>query len=107
MAWMISPTGAFMTWGMWALLGFYLFIVNVCAFLMMGIDKRKAKKGAWRIPEKKLFLMALLGGAFGGTMGMKTFRHKTKHWYFRFGFPLLLILNVALLLALVWFNYLA
>lgn len=107
MAWMISPTGSFMTWGMWALLGIYLFIVNVCAFLMMGIDKRKAKKGAWRIPEKNLFLMALLGGAFGGTMGMKVFHHKTRHWYFRFGFPLLLILNVALLLALVWFNYLA
>ena len=91
---------------LWQLLGLYLLVVNLAAFLLMGIDKRKAKKEAWRVPEKTLFLPVLLGGGLGGVLGMKVFHHKTKHWYFRFGFPLLLILQVVLLCALVWyFNF--
>lgn len=87
---------------LWQLLGLYLLLVNLAAFLVMGADKRRAKRGSWRISEKALFLPALLGGALGGVLGMRTFRHKTKHWYFRFGFPLLLVLQAVLLGWLVW-----
>ncbi len=79
------------------LLGLYLVAVNLAAFVLMGADKRRAKRGAWRISERALFLPALLGGALGGTLGMRVFRHKTKHWYFRWGLPLLLILQAGLL----------
>ena len=91
-----------MTKELWQLLGLWLLIVNLAAFVMMGLDKRKARKGLWRIPEKTLFLPVLLGGGLGGVLGMKTFRHKTKHWYFRYGFPLLLLLQLALGLWLLW-----
>lgn len=84
-------------------LGIYLLIVNLCAFALMGIDKRRAKKDAWRIKEKSLFLPVLLGGGMGGILGMKTFRHKTKHWYFRFGFPAILILELAGAAFLYWY----
>ena len=87
---------------LWQLLGLYLLLVNLAAFLVMGADKRRAKRGSWRISEKALFLPALLGGALGGVLGMRTFRHKTKHWYFRLGFPLLLVLQAVLLGWLVW-----
>lgn len=87
---------------LWQLLGLYLLAVNAAAFLVMGLDKRRARRGKWRISEKALFLPAVLGGALGGVLGMRTFRHKTKHWYFRFGFPLLLVLQVVLLGWLVW-----
>lgn len=77
----------------------YLLAVNLAAFFLMGLDKRRAQRGNWRIAERTLFLPVLLGGALGGTLGMKLFRHKTRHWYFRFGFPLLLLLQLA---ALIW-----
>lgn len=63
----------------------------------MGMDKRKAKKGKWRISERTLFLVALLGGAIGSTIGMHVFHHKTRHWYFKFGFPTLALLQIVLL----------
>ena len=66
----------------WQILSYYLIAVNVLAFVLMGIDKRRAKKNAWRIPEKTLFLPAIFGGALGGVAGMRLFRHKTRHWYF-------------------------
>ena len=66
----------------------------------MGIDKRKARKGAFRIPEATLFAFALIGGSLGSTIGMFAFKHKTKHWYFKFGFPLIIVIQVALVLAL-------
>lgn len=87
---------------LWQLLGLYLLAVNAAAFLVMGLDKSRARRGRWRISEKALFLPAVLGGALGGVLGMRTFRHKTQHWYFRFGFPLLLVLQVVLLGWLVW-----
>ena len=87
---------------LWQLLGLYLLAVNLAAFLLMGIDKRRAKMDAWRISDKALFLPAILGGALGGILGMRTFRHKTRHWYFRFGFPLLLLAQVALAGWLIW-----
>lgn len=73
----------------------YFICINLIAFLAMGLDKYKAKAGKWRIPEKSLFLLALIGGALGGIAGMQVFRHKTQHWYFKYGFPLLFIVNLA------------
>ena len=74
-----------------------LIMMNLLAFALMGIDKAKAKAGAWRISEKTLFLVTALFGGLGGTLGMSFFRHKTKHWYFKLGFPALLVVQIALL----------
>ena len=70
-------------------------------FAMMGIDKSLAKRGAWRVPEKTLFLLALLGGALGGIIGMYFFRHKTRHTSFKAGLPMLLIVNIACCIDLI------
>ena len=79
------------------LLPIYLAAANLVAFALMGIDKSKSKKpGVRRIPEKTLFLAALLGGSLGAVAGMYTFRHKTRHWYFKFGLPAILLLHLAL-----------
>ena len=79
----------------YCLLGLYLLAANLAAFFLMGMDKRRARRGKRRVPEKTLFLPAILGGALGGTLGMHLFHHKTRHWYFRWGYPLLLILQLA------------
>ena len=82
----LSPLGLLVCW---------LVLINLAAFLLMGDDKRRAKrKGARRIPEQVLFLAALLGGSPGAILGMWTFRHKTKHSSFVIGMPLLLLLNI-------------
>ena len=79
-----------------AVLGWVL-IASIVAFAMMGIDKRRAKReGMRRIPEKTLFLAAILGGSVGAVAGMQIFRHKTKHWYFVWGMPTILIAHIAL-----------
>ena len=75
---------------------FYLIIVNLIDFILMGVDKKKAIRGAWRIPEATLFLFALIGGSLGGILGMHFFHHKTKHWYFRWGMPAILAAQLAL-----------
>ena len=90
----------------WKLLAVYLLVINLIAFLMMGLDKWRAKHDGWRISEKALFLSALVGGSLGSILGMQVFRHKTQHWYFRFGMPLILILQLALAGWLVWWIYL-
>ena len=77
----------------------WLLLWSVIAFIAMGADKRKAQKGKWRVPEATLFLFALLGGGLGATLGMHVFHHKTKHWYFRWGLPLILLVQLALV---VW-----
>ncbi len=69
----------------------YLALANLGGFVIMGADKKRAKQGRYRVPEKVLFLVALLGGCFGTTLGMNYFRHKTKHWYFFVGMPLISI----------------
>lgn len=80
---------------------YYAFLgSNVMAFLLMGLDKWKAVRGAWRVSEKMLFLFPLLGGAPGGTLGMYLFHHKTQHWYFAYGLPLLAIIQIVALIAL-------
>ena len=79
----------------------YLFLMNLAGFLSMLIDKRKARKNDWRIRERTLFLLAILGGSIGSLAGMYVFRHKTRHWYFVFGMPVILTLQVALALFLL------
>ena len=74
----------------------WLLIINAVAFAMFGIDKRRARNKAWRLSERALFLPAILGGSLGALCGMHLFRHKTKHWYFRYGLPLLLLLYLGL-----------
>ena len=76
--------------------------VNVVSFLMMGIDKRKAVKRAFRIPESTLFVLAIIGGSIGSIIGMHLFRHKTRHWYFLYGMPVILALQIILILAVVF-----
>ena len=77
-----------------------LLLVNLVAFVAYGIDKRRAQKGRWRIPESTLLLLAFFGGALGALLGMSVFRHKTKHWKFKILVPLFLALQVGLVL---WF----
>ena len=74
----------------------YLAAVNLVTFTVYGVDKAKARRGAWRVPEKTLFLLPLLGGSVGALLGMLVFRHKTKHWYFVWGIPLILLAQMAL-----------
>ena len=81
----------------------YLLIINALSFLLMLIDKQKAKKDRWRIPEKTLIIVALLGGSLGAIAGMKLFRHKTKHPKFSVGLPV--ILAVQVVLAMVILSY--
>ena len=71
----------------------YLIAMNIIGFFVMGMDKWKARNNRWRIPEKTLFAVSVLGGSIGTLVGMHVFHHKTKHWYFRVGMPLILILQ--------------
>lgn len=80
----------------WAVIG-YLIAVNFISFVMMGRDKRKAKRNQRRTPEKNLFVIALLGGSLGVFLAMRLYRHKTKHTSFLIGIPLLFVLNAAAL----------
>lgn len=82
----------------------FIFIaINLVTFALMGADKSAAKSGRRRVPERNLFLCTLVGGAIGGTVGMFHFHHKTKHWYFRFGFPALAIIQGILGVVLLFF----
>ena len=83
----------------WVLL--ILAAVNLLAFALYGVDKVKAKKGAWRIPAATLLLVAFLGGSVGALLGMEVFRHKTRHAKFRILVPLFLILHIALAVYMV------
>ena len=80
----------------------WLLAVNVAAFVMMGLDKAKAKLGAWRIPEKTLLLTAAVGGSVGAILGMQLFRHKTSHAAFAVGLPAILVVQLAVALLLTW-----
>ena len=78
----------------------YLLIINAVGFLSMLVDKFAAKKNLRRIPETNLFIIALMGGSIGSLAGMYTVRHKTKHWTFVLGIPLILVLQIA---AVIWY----
>ena len=71
----------------------WFLFANCLAFVLFGVDKHKAKRRTWRIPEKTLFSVAVLGGGVGALLGMTVFRHKTKHPSFRIGIPVCIILN--------------
>ena len=77
---------------------YYLIVINVLAFALMGIDKSKAKRHLWRIPEKTLFLSAVLGEVAVSHIIINIFHHKTRHWYFVMGMPMILIAEVAIYL---------
>lgn len=77
------------------ILPIWLALMSVILFIMMGSDKRRAKRGLRRIPEARLFLFAFLGGAPGGFIGMRVFHHKTLHWYFAWGFPIIAAAQIA------------
>ncbi len=72
----------------------YFAILNILGLALMGIDKWKARKGAFRIPEATLFIIAIIGGSVGSILGMYIFRHKTRHWYFVYGMPAILLLQL-------------
>ena len=74
----------------------YLLAVNIVTFLLYGIDKYKAKKGKWRISEATLLTMAAIGGSIGAWAGMRLWHHKTMHKKFKYGIPIIIILQVAL-----------
>ncbi|MFI3212386.1 MAG: DUF1294 domain-containing protein [Eubacteriales bacterium] len=76
----------------------YLIIINMLGFFAFGIDKRRAKRHAFRIPEATLFTLAIMGGSIGSILGMHFFHHKTRHWYFLYGMPFILILQISFLI---------
>ena len=78
-------------------LTYYLLAINAVAFIVYGIDKYKAKKAKWRIPETTLLLLAVLGGSIGAWMGMKVWHHKTMHKKFKYGIPAILLIQIALM----------
>lgn len=79
----------------------YLVAINVVSFFTYGIDKLKARKDKWRIPEATLLWMAVLGGSIGAWLGMKAWHHKTLHKKFKFGVPAILFIQLALVL-FIW-----
>ena len=76
---------------------YYLLVVNTLTFLLYGIDKYKAKKACWRISEATLLMMAVIGGSIGAWAGMRLWHHKTMHKKFKYGIPLIILLQVALM----------
>ena len=74
----------------------YLVVMNLVTFTVYGVDKWKARRQRYRVPEKTLFLLAILGGSVGALVGMHLFHHKTRHWYFRYGIPLILLFQIVL-----------
>ncbi|MDE6917731.1 MAG: DUF1294 domain-containing protein [Lachnospiraceae bacterium] len=75
----------------------YLILINLTGFAVMGIDKRRAIQKRWRVRESTLFLIALAGGSAGSIVGMRTFHHKTRHWYFVYGMPLILLVQIGIM----------
>lgn len=87
---------------MWKYFTIFILVMTVITFVVFGIDKWKARNDKWRTPESTLFLLAIFGGSIGALLGMQVWRHKTQHWSFRLGIPLILLLQVAITL---WFIY--
>ena len=79
----------------------YLLAVNIATFLLYGIDKYKAKKSKWRISEATLLTMAAIGGSIGAWAGMRLWHHKTMHKKFKYGIPLIIIMQIALVVYLL------
>lgn len=79
----------------------YFIAVNIIGVCLMGLDKYKAKKHVWRIPESTLFIVAIIGGSIGCIIGMYAFRHKTRHWTFVYGMPAILLIQIILLFVIL------
>ena len=79
---------------------YYLFAINIVSFFLYGIDKYKAKKGRWRISEATLLMMAVIGGSIGAWAGMRLWHNKTMHKKFKYGIPIIIILQVCLVVYL-------
>ena len=79
----------------------YLVIINFIGFIIMGRDKLKAKRHAWRIAEKYFFFVSLMGGSIGTWIGMYFFHHKSKHWYFVWGIPFILVIQMVILIVVL------
>ena len=80
----------------------FLLLMNVLGFVLMYSDKRRARRGQWRIRERDLFLAAIFGGSLGTILGMWLLHHKTKHWYFVLGMPLILLIQLTIGALLAW-----
>ena len=89
------------------LLLYYMIGINAITFIVYGIDKLKARKGRWRIPEATLLLLAVVGGSIGAWLGIKVWHHKTLHKKFKYGIPLIIIVQIALCIYLFTNNYIA
>ena len=79
----------------------YLVIINIVTFVVYGIDKWKAKRGNWRISEATLLMLAVIGGTIGALLGMKVWQHKTMHLKFKYGLPLILLAQIALIYLII------
>ena len=84
-----SPAGLLAAW---------LLVINLATFAVYGADKRRARRGAWRVPERTLFLLSAIGGSVGALLGMRVFHHKTTHPQFKYGIPCIMAIQVALCL---------
>ena len=80
---------------------YYLIVINIVTFLVYGIDKWKAKQGSWRISEATLLILAVIGGSIGALLGMKIWHHKTMHKKLKYGLPLILLVQIALIYLLL------
>ena len=80
---------------------YYLIVITIVTFLVYGIDKWKAKQGSWRISEASLLILAVIGGSIGALFGMKVWHHKTMHKKFKYGLPLILLVQIALIYLLL------
>ena len=76
---------------------YYLLVINILTFAVYGIDKWKARQGSWRISEATLLMLAVIGGTIGALLGMQVWRHKTMHLKFKYGLPLILLAQIALM----------
>lgn len=83
------------------MIGLYYLCVNIIAFILYGMDKKYAREGRWRIPEKTLLGIAMIGGAAGAWIGMQTFRHKTKHMSFRILVPVFVVVHVGIIVFMI------
>lgn len=88
-------------------LAFWVLFWSILDYILMGVDKWKAKRERWRVPEKTFFLVAILGGSLGAILGMYAFHHKTRHWYFKWGLPAILLAQIALGGWLYWHFFLS
>ena len=86
-------------------LSLYIIVISFITFIIFGVDKKRARRHEWRISEKVLFALAIIGGSIGAIIGMIAFHHKTKKWYFRIGMPVILAVQIAAVWALFRFVF--